>query len=323
MNLPSALLVVRCLIRDTFRQSLASRTFWLILGLSGICILLCLSVRVEGVTAHTPRGEIELYGQDRQPYTGLNPGRGQFSFVFGALRWPLTRDGAEAVRFLQALLAKWAAGAVGIFLILLWTSGFLPEFLQPRAATVLLAKPIPRWSLLVGKYLGVLVFVTFQVAVFVGGTWLALGVRTGYWNFGYLLCIPLLVIEFTILYSCSALLAVWTRSTVVCIFGTLVFWSVCASVNYNHSLVVNGSPPVGVITDSDVIEAVYWVLPKPGDVVLLLGDVLNSQRHFKDRPDGVAGRQAGVDVEASLFTSLLFTGVVLALAGRRFVRREY
>ena len=74
MNSPTAVLVVRCMIRDTVRQSLASRGFWLLLGLSGLCILLCLSVCVEGATAVRPPGEIELFGADRQPFTGLNDG---------------------------------------------------------------------------------------------------------------------------------------------------------------------------------------------------------------------------------------------------------
>src|SRR5207302_7574837 len=159
MNLPASLLVVRCLARDTFRQSLASRTFWLVLGLSGLCVLLCLSVRLEGYTAITPKGEIELFGPDRQPFTGMNQGAGTVSVAFGAIRLRQFRDGQAEVLFLQTVLAKWGAGAVGLLLVLLWTSGFLPEFLDPRAATVLLAKPVPRWSLLAGKYLGVLAFV--------------------------------------------------------------------------------------------------------------------------------------------------------------------
>jgi ABC-type transport system involved in multi-copper enzyme maturation permease subunit len=318
MNLPAAFFVVRCLVRDTFRQSLASRTFWLILGLSAVCVVLCLSVRLEGYTATTPKGEIELFGPDRQPFTGLNKEAGTFSVAFGAIRLRQFRDGEAEVLFLQTVLAKWGAGAVGLLLVLLWTSGFLPEFLDPRAATVLLAKPVPRWALLAGKYLGVLAFVAFQAAVFVGGTWLALGLATGVWHGAYLLTVPLLVLEFALLYSVSALLAVWTRSTVVCIFGTLLFWGLCSALDVSrHAAVAAGAaqaPPA--------VEAAYWVLPKPGDVALLLDGALESDRHFQ----GTAAQrqmQKVVAPELSLLTSLLFTGAVLGLAGRRFVTRQY
>ena len=63
MNLPSALYVLRWMVRDTFRQSLGSRAFWLILGLSGLAILLCLSIRIEGYTAITPAGAAALQRQ--------------------------------------------------------------------------------------------------------------------------------------------------------------------------------------------------------------------------------------------------------------------
>ena len=321
MNLPAAFLVVRCLARDTFRQSLASRTFWLILGLSALVILLCLSVRLEGYTAYTPKGEIELFGPDRQPYTGLNKEAGTFSVAFGAIRLRQFRDGQAEVVFLQTVLAKWGAGAVGLLLVLLWTSGFLPEFLDPRAATVLLAKPVPRWSLLAGKYLGVLAFVAFQASVFVGGTWLALGLATDVWHPAYLLTVPLLVLEFAVLYSVSVLLAVWTRNTVICVFGTLLFWALCSSIDVSrHAAVAAGRVPE--TRAQAAVQAAYWVLPKPADVVLLLDGVLHSDRHFQGPPRQQALEKA-VGPELSLLTSLLFTGAVLGLAGRRFVTREY
>lgn len=317
MELPSLVYVLRCLIRDTFRQSLASRTFWLILAFSGVCILFCLSIRLEGATAWKPPGEIELYGPDRQPFTGLNQGEGRLSMAFGAVRLRLFRDGEAEIVFLQTLLARWGASAVGMLLVLLWTSGFLPEFLQPQSATVLLAKPVPRWVLLAGKYLGVLAFVAFQVLVFIGGTWLALGLKTGFWTPGYLFAIPLLVLEFAFLYGVSALLAVWTRSTVICLAGSLLFWAVCASLNFAHHTAVPDAPrPAAAL-----VEAGYWVLPKPTDIRLLLGQFLHREQHFRDRSDGSAA--VSFDPGLSLVTSFLFTTAILAFAGRRLARTDY
>ena len=48
MNLSESIYVLRWLIRDTFRQSLASRIFWLMLAISAVCILFCFSVSIEG-----------------------------------------------------------------------------------------------------------------------------------------------------------------------------------------------------------------------------------------------------------------------------------
>src|SRR5262249_50486266 len=54
MNLPLALFTIRCLVAETFRQSMAARTFWLLLVVSGVCIVFCLSVSVEGAAAYKP-----------------------------------------------------------------------------------------------------------------------------------------------------------------------------------------------------------------------------------------------------------------------------
>jgi ABC-type transport system involved in multi-copper enzyme maturation permease subunit len=328
-DLPSIVFTIRCLVRDTFRQSLASRTFWLVLGLSGVCILLCLSVSVSGVTAHRPPGEIELFGPDGQPFTGLSKSTGQLSIAFGAIRLNLFRDAEAEVNFLQVLLAKWGAGAVGLLLALVWSAGFLPDFFRPEAASVLLAKPVPRGALLLGKYLGVLAFVTFQTTVFIGGTWMALGLRTGIWSPGYLLSIPLLLLQFTILFSFSALLAVRWRSTIVCVFGSVLLWALCSAVNFSrHSVVARAdlAPDAAPVAEASqwAAEAGYWILPKPNDLTYFLDQALDSARHFQaSRELEVVRKKNALFPELSVVTSLAFALGVLALAVRRFAVTDY
>jgi hypothetical protein len=84
----------------------------------------------------------------------------------------------------------------------------------------------------------VLAFVAFQRTILVGGTWLALGPRIGVWNPGYLWTIPLLVLHFGIFFSFSILLAVCTRSTIVCVVGSVVFWFLCWGMNYGRHAMV-------------------------------------------------------------------------------------
>jgi hypothetical protein len=59
---------------------------------------------------------------------------------------------------------------------LMWTASFLPNFLEPSSVTVMLVKPVTRWNLLAGKYLGIVAFVGLHFVGFVVGTWLALRV---------------------------------------------------------------------------------------------------------------------------------------------------
>jgi hypothetical protein len=324
MNLPAVFLVVRLLVRDTFRQSLVSRLFWLIVACSGLCIALCASVRVEGVTAEKPPGEIELFGRDRRPFTGQNSAPGIVTVAFGAIRVQMPRDAEAAVRFLHALLASMAM-TVGLLLLLLWTCGFLPEFLDPRSVSVLLAKPVPRWSLLTGKFLGVLLFATLQVILFVGGTWLALGLTTGVWHPAFLLSIPMVVLLFGILGSVSAMLAVWTRSAVACLFGTLLFWGVCAGVNHARYAPFRVSDATTrPVAARPFVEAGYWLLPKPADCTFLLGEALHVEEHFRPDPGiTAAASKRAIIPELSVLSSLLFAVAMLAMAGARFVYQDF
>ena len=47
-SLPLAIRTARWMVRDTFRQSLASKLFWVMLGLTAVCALFCLGVSISG-----------------------------------------------------------------------------------------------------------------------------------------------------------------------------------------------------------------------------------------------------------------------------------
>jgi ABC-type transport system involved in multi-copper enzyme maturation permease subunit len=336
MNLGHVLYAIRWLIRDTFRQSLASRVFWLMLGVSGLCILLCLSASVERDPTLLPVIKDEpverLPASDPQAkdpkFTrkhGVDVPREKLRLAFGAIVITPPDFVNNSVYYLQLLLAGGVADAGGILLALLWTAGFLPTFLEPNHAAVLLAKPVPRWSLLIGKYLGVLAFVLFQAVIFVGGTWAALGLRTGYWTFTYLLTVPLLLIHFAIFYSFSTLLAVWTRNTVTCVFGSVLFWLLCWGMNFGRNYAL-ASPELGGAAASfgGAIELGYWILPKPADMLYLLLEALQAESLLAGQMEYRAVVAKGAfHPELSVLSSLAFAAVMLAASAYEFVTTDY
>jgi ABC-type transport system involved in multi-copper enzyme maturation permease subunit len=335
MNSPTALLIVRWFVGVTFRQALASRLFWVMSAISGLCILLCLSVRVHGdpplptdpgeARYRLPKEEYDRLGPAKAD--GSDPASSELTLLFGAFRVSYRHYFEDAVQFLQLLLAGFVADTAGVLLALIWTAGFLPGFLEAGSITVLLAKPVPRWSLLVGKYLGVLGFVTLQAIFFVGGTWLALGVSTGVWLPHYLLCVPVLFLHFAIFFSVSACLAVWTRSTVVCMLGSLAFWALCWGTNHGWHT-AQAAVAAGAEWPSSwghyLLETSYWVLPKPADLNWLLFDSLHADHFFGKVLDYGALQSKGLfHLELSILTSVLFAVAALALAVRRFVWTDY
>jgi ABC-type transport system involved in multi-copper enzyme maturation permease subunit len=330
MDLPAVVYTIRLLVRDTFRQAVASSVFWVMLAFSGLCILVCLSVSVRGDQPLRHPGEPTEFlphGFPVDPQVAARSGvdlvSGDLTVGFGAVRLELGRDAEDAVRFFQLLLAGGVADTMGILLALLWTAGFVPGFLEPASAAVLLVKPVPRWALLAGKYLGVLAFVAVQAALFVGGTWVALGLKTGIWHTAYLWCVPILVLHFAVFFSFSALVGVCTRSTVACVVSSLALWFVCWGTNVAHLAHLAG-PEQGLTPARFLTEAGYWILPKPAEVNFLLQQALDSSAFFARLPEfnALAQRDA-VDPVSLVLTSAAFIAVMLTLAGRRLVRMDY
>ena len=146
---------------------------------------------------------------------------------------------------------------------------------------------------------------------------------TGYWLPGYLWSIPLLLLHFAIIYSLSALLAVSTRNTVVCILGSILIWSLCVAVNYGrHAARILPESSAGVAAASTqfngALEVAYWLLPKPTDLVLLLDRLIGAEQHFHP-----IFPHATFQPALSILTSLLFATSLLAIAAREVVLIDY
>lgn len=329
-DLPTAIRTVRWMVRDTFRQTVATRLVWVMLGLTALCTVFCLSIFVSGDDPR-PRhpDELPLYlpPSEATPAAraeGLAVAGGEVSLGFGLFRFQVAKSRADSVRLVQLWLAGILADTAGVLLALLWTAGFLPTFLEPHAVTVLLAKPAPRWAILAGKYAGVVLFVAVQAVLFVAGTWVALGLATGVWDGSYWFAVPLLVVNFATFYAVSGLLAVCTRSTVVSVFGTLLFWLLCWGMNFTHHRVAGAEVPGFTPAAALLLDVGYWVLPKPLDLSGVFFEAMRARDYSAPVPEleAVKGR-GGFHPEMSVLTSLLFAAGVLALAAHEFRTTDY
>jgi hypothetical protein len=337
MNIYERMRVIGWLVRDTFRQSLAHGVFWILLTVSLVCIALCASVAVEAPASlagegqnadFLPRHDPDAGDRERAAKSGVTIVEGKMTIGFGTVELPLARDARGAVHFLQLLLACGVADTCGLLLALIWTAGFLPGFLEGRNVAVLLAKPASRWLLAGGKFTGVLAFVLAHALLFVGGTWLALGLKTGIWDTTYLWCVPLLLIHFAVFFSFSMVLAVTSRSTVVCVFGSIVFWLVCWGMNFGrHALLAETYEPGEAKFAGralTLVEAGYWTLPKPADLGIVLYDSLKAADSFSQNGAFQTVKEHGdFHPWASLAASLAFMTVLLAAASRQFALLDY
>jgi hypothetical protein len=307
----TALRALRWLVHDTFDHARATGIHRLTLAVTAVCVLVCLTVSVQD-GAEIESGTDALLGT-------------RVDLLFGGFQFDLPGHRPDAVRALQAALAAWVAGAGGLLLSLAWTAALLPAFVQPAAVSVLLAKPLPRWGLLAGKCLGVLAFVATQALIFLGATWLAVVVRTGVCDGRYFLCLPLLLLHFSIFFAFSAMLAVATRSTTASLFGSVLFWLVCAAVNFARHA-VHGLPHLAGLPAScgRGAEVAYWVLPKPLDLHTLVADTLGADRVAGGWIDLHALAGAGLwSPGLSVLTSGLCALALFGVAAYDFQTAEY
>jgi ABC-type transport system involved in multi-copper enzyme maturation permease subunit len=321
------------MVRDTFRQSLHTKLFWVMLGVTVLCTAFCASIHVKGGPSVAPGDPLYTLpkqeahkegGEDEVTKDGVQIKDGEISFGFGAVKSPIGKTKEDSVKFVQIWIAGVVADSLGVLLALIWTAGFLPTFLEPSSATVLLAKPAPRWAILLGKYLGVVGFVIVQAVMFVGGTWLALGFATNVWNPSYWLAVPLLVVNFAIFYSVSTFIAVCTRSTVAAAFGTLLFWVLAWAMNYTHHHLA-AFPVQGLGGMSHyLLEVGYWFLPKPFDMSGIFFEAMGGQGFFSEAGElSILKSRGQFHPEASVAASAGFAVVTLASAAYELHTTDY
>jgi len=147
------------------------------------------------------------------------------NYLFGADKLA-TMGVGDFIYLFQDRLVGGLGASVAMLLGAIITAFFIPNMLRKGTIDLLIAKPIHRWSLLTYKYVGGMLFVLIPTVVVVVGIWLAFGLRSGFWGTGFLMSIPLLTIQFAIFYAISTLVAVLTRSPILCILACCFAWFV-------------------------------------------------------------------------------------------------
>ena len=167
MAAQSGFAILRYLIKDTFQQARTSGVSWMMLAITALCTALCLSVTVSGDISLRNQDEPVLFlphartlqipsspaegkpiasaimtDAETSAREGIETVKGRVTLAFGAVSFPIVRERDDAVFFLELLFAGGIAGTCGLLMLLVWTAGFVPSFLEPSAATVLLAKPV-------------------------------------------------------------------------------------------------------------------------------------------------------------------------------------
>lgn len=214
---------------------------------------------------------------------------------------------------------------VALLISVILTAFYVPNMIRKGSVDLLVSKPIGRTPLLLYKYVGGLTFIFLVSAFTVGGMWLVLGVRSGFWDPTFLVLIPVLTFTFAILYAVSVLVGVVTRSPIVAMLATIgamfFFWLVGVGKMWVEERRNGGDDSSHwLVTTVDVLNA---VLPRYKDL-----DTITSRLIAEGTLTQAEMRMVGLasldypSWGVTLGMSFAFIAVVLALACWVFNRRD-
>jgi len=238
---------------------------------------------------------------------------------------------------LESKIVNGVGAWVSLIISVVITSFFIPNMLRKGTIDLLIVKPINRWSLLLMKYVGGLTFIFLNTTLAIGGTWIALGIKTGVWTPGFLISIPMVTFFFAILYAVSTLLAVITRSAIACIILTCIVWFILWVVGVLYQVTdmfvqmetakaAAENRPVGEEnTFVKTIKVIHRILPRTSD----LDTLVDLQLRKELQPDQ-AEIIKKLDLQAkqiswgeSITVSVIFVVLILSLSCWLFSIKDY
>lgn len=312
------------LVVDCFREARDRKLFWVMTGISVLIAggMACISFDEHGLSV--------LFGMWEIKDPILSTQNPHLPALIGAI---LTKYIGDAY-----------IGWIGIILALIATAGVFPTLLQAGTIDVVLSKPMSRPMIFLGKYLGSMVFVTVQAAIFVVLTFLVVGLRWGYWSWAYLWCIPLIVALFSYVFAFSALFGVITRNAMASLLLAILAWIAIFVPQMAHKTLLS-LPAMGVEVDQKWVRLsviAKTLVPKTSDITYIAGNLIGAAAAselgptpekrpekpglFYPDPQKLAKAEhelSRVNPVTSIGSSLLFEAVIVLIAMWKFTRRDF
>jgi ABC-type transport system involved in multi-copper enzyme maturation permease subunit len=265
----------------------------------------------------------------QEPRTTTLEGGHEITLFFGAYSARLPMSLAIFLVFVEVMVADWIGGFFGVMLAIIFTAGFVPGMLQKGTLDLILAKPVQRPVIILAKYLGGLFYVAIPATVLVGGCWLVISWRSGFYNFGFLSAIGVLITIFAVLYSFALLMGVLTRSTIASILLTIGLWFFSFAVAQTHQVFEN-SESFGFTAPPMVAKAVEKVrlgLPRTSELAGVTNYYIlkgNLGPELEAMLEG-AGQTRKIEPNwvSLAISSFGFIAVMLAMACWTFSKRDY
>ncbi len=267
------------LIRDTFREAFARKIFWGFFGCSTALILFFLFIMkidvVEGALA-----TISIFGKGGH-----------------------TQDVNKLVKQVHGGIAGFLYTA-GMFLAVFASAGLIPTIFEPGRIELLLSKPVERYHILLGRYIGNLLVVALNIVYLVTSVWLIFGIKTGVWTVDFLMSAVLTIFIFSVLLTVVMLIGVLWESAVIATmvtFAIMILSPILAQKTTIERLLSSE-------WSRNVVRFFYYALPKVFDVGRISREMVLGQH---------------VESWMPVWSTALFGVVVLSASLYAFSRRNF
>ena len=138
---------------------------------------------------------------------------------------------------------------VTLFIYLFVCAGFIPEMIRAGSIDLVLSKPIRRWHIYFGRYVGGLMLYSGVLLVAYALIFTGTGLRTGVWHWRFFGGLPMTLFSAALLFSIIGWVGLWTRSTLMsAILGLVYYVIVDTAIGY-----------LGDIGSSPFISDMQWL----------------------------------------------------------------
>lgn len=267
------------LVWDTFREAFARKIFWAFFLCSTALILFFIFIMrvdvVEGALATAS--------------------------IFG-------RSGPSVS--VEKMVANVHAGianfiySIGMCLAVFASAGLISAVFEPGRIELLLSKPVTRYHILLGRYVGNVLVVACNLVYLILSIWIIFGIKTEVWHTGFLFAGVSALFVFAVLLTVSLLVGVLWESAAVSIiatFGVMVISLIVAAKSTWERLLSSE-------WSRDVVRGLYYALPRIYDIGHINNNLITNQP---------------VTDWAAVWTTGAFGVVMLAASLFFFARRDF
>ena len=231
-------MTILALIANTVRELSAKATLVVLLAISTLVIIgIGLAVSTHEVDGGVT---LQMFGNPVTPAVAADK--------IAELIWAM-QSGVAGGLFVGVVL-------FGVFA----TAGLIPDALEKGTVDLYLSKPVARWELLLGKYLGSVAVILICILYCIGAIWLVFGFRTGIWNLNFLFAAFTTTFVFACLFSIVVFLGVLFQNMAIPIIGAYLYLLVVGGILENRQ------QGIYLLSENSVFRAVidgfYYLLPQ-------------------------------------------------------------